>query len=251
MSRLFLFFVIAIVLFSAAAGVSWYLQGSGQPAAKEPEEKTVKAEPVKGKPVLHEPVAPRPAPRGPVSPEAEKITAFASSLEKQQDALKGREQLVAQREKQLDLIHDEIKKDQGKLDAIRKDVENELALVQEKLDLLDKRTAQAEKERRNTTEQLEEVRKASLQLDSLETKNLKQLASIYDKMEAETAAQSILQLADKGKLDTAVTIISNMRERNAAALFNELFKQDATIGVQLFDRIRYLKTPTGAGKSEK
>src|SRR5262245_30125795 len=129
MSRLFIFLAIAVVLFSLAAGASWYLQGPGQNTAKEGEEKSTKVESVKSKAIVHEPMAPRPAPRTPVSPEAEKITAFAATLEKQQELLKGREQHVAHREKQLDLIHEEIKKDQGKLDAMRKDIENELALV--------------------------------------------------------------------------------------------------------------------------
>src|SRR5262249_38700892 len=149
MSRLFKFLAIAVVLFSLAAGVSWYLQGPGHGATKESEEKSVKVESVKSKPIIHEPAASRPAPRTPVSPEAEKITAFAATLERQQEALKSREQHIAHREKQLDLIHDEIKKDQGKLDVMRKDIDAELALVQEKLDLLDKRTAQAANDRRN------------------------------------------------------------------------------------------------------
>src|SRR5262249_43873090 len=136
MSRMIKFFSIAVLLFSLAAGVSWYLQGQGQGPPNEHEEKSTKAgaERNRGKAHSGEPALPRTLPRTPVSPEAEKMTAFAANLEKQQESLKGREQQLAVREKQLDLIHQDIKKDQKKLDAVRKDIENELQLVQEKLD---------------------------------------------------------------------------------------------------------------------
>src|SRR5437588_13085514 len=117
MSRMIKFFAIAVGLFSLAAGVSWYLQGQGQAPAKENEEKAAKAgDHPRGKGTIHETPPPRPLPRTPVSPEAERITAFAATLEKQQESLKGREQHLAVREKQMDMIHDEIKKDQKKLD---------------------------------------------------------------------------------------------------------------------------------------
>ena len=44
------------------------------------------------------------------------------------------------------------------------------------------------------------------------------MAGIYDKMDPEAAAQSIQQMAEKGKIDTAVTILANMRDRQAANL---------------------------------
>jgi flagellar motility protein MotE (MotC chaperone) len=249
MPRMLKFFAIAVGLFSLAAGVSWYLQGQGQAPPKDSEEKAAKAgDHPRGKGAIHEAVAPRPMPRTPVSPEAERITAFAATLEKQQESLKSREQHLAVREKQMDLIHDEIKKDQKKLDVVRKEIENELNLVQEKLDILEKRTGEGLKERQKAEAQLEEVRQATLEIGGLESKNLKQVAGIYDKMDPEAAAQSIQQMAEKGKIDTAVTILANMRDRQAANLLGELSKQDAGIAVELFDRMRFLKTPSNGKK---
>jgi flagellar motility protein MotE (MotC chaperone) len=248
MSRMLKFFAIAVGLFSLAAGVSWYLQDQGQAPSKEHEDKAAKvSEHPRGKSTAHE-AAPRALPRTPVSPEAERITAFAATLEKQQEALRGREQHLTVREKQMDLIHDEIKKDQKKLDAVRKEIESELNLVQEKLDLLEKRTSEGIKDRQKAEAQLEEIRQATLEVGGLESKNLKQVAGIYDKMDPEAAAQSIQQMAEKGKIDTAVTILANMRDRQAANVLGELSKQDAGIAVDLFDRMRFLKTPANNKK---
>jgi flagellar motility protein MotE (MotC chaperone) len=240
-------FVIAVALFALAAGVSWYLQGP--PASTDSEEKSAKAshEPRRVKTATPE-IAPRSLPRNPVSPEAERMAAFAASLEKQQDSIKNREQHVVVREKQLDLIHEEIKRDQKKLDTVRKDVESELQLVQEKLDILEKRAAEGEKQRQKAEAQMEEVRQATLELGTVEAKNLKQMGGIYDRMDPEAAAQNILQMSEQGKMDTAVTILAAMRDRQAANILGELSKQDPTIAVQLFDRMRYLKTPAASAK---
>jgi flagellar motility protein MotE (MotC chaperone) len=249
MSRMLKFFAIAVILFGLAAGVSWYLQGQGQGPTKDIEEKAAKAgEHSRGKGISHELPPTRPLPRTPVSPEAERISAFAANLERQQESLKSREQHLAVREKQMDLIHDEIKKDQKKLDVVRKEIDNELHLVQEKLDVLEKRTGEGAKEREKTAAQLEEIRHATLELGGVESKNLRQVAGIYDKMDPEAAAQSIQQMAEQGKLDTAVTILAAMRDRQAANLLGELSKQDSNIAVQLFDRMRFLKTPGSANK---
>jgi hypothetical protein len=40
-----------------------------------------------------------------------------------------------------------------------------------------------------------------------------------------------------------VTIVANMRDRQAANLLGELSKLDAGIAAQVFERMRYLKTP--------
>ena len=94
------------------------------------------------------------------------------------------------------------------------------------------------------------MRRATLEVTDLESKNLKQVAGIYDKMDPEAAAQNIQQMTEKGALDTAVTILANMRDRQAANLLGELSKLDAGIAAQVFERMRYLKTPAKTAKGE-
>jgi flagellar motility protein MotE (MotC chaperone) len=243
MSRMIKFFSIAVVLFSVAAAASWYLQGQQSPPENEETPAKHTAERPHGKAAGHDAPAPRLLARTSSSPDADRFTQLAATLQAQQEALKNREQHVVVREKQLDLIHEDIKKDQKKLDAVRKEVEEELQLVQEKLDLLEKRTGEGAKDREKTEAQLNELRQATLEVTDLESKNLKQVAGIYDKMDPEAAAQNIQQMTEKGGLDTAVTILANMRERQAANLLGELSKLDAGIAAQVFERMRYLKTP--------
>ena len=85
-------------------------------------------------------------------------------------------------------------------------------------------------------------------VSGVEATNMKKLATIYDKMEPEAGAQGIEQMVEKGKLDMAVIILSNMGQRQAAGLLSEVSKQDPGIAVQLIDRMRYYKTAQIAPK---
>ncbi len=249
MTRMLTFLSVAIVLFAVAAGASWYFQDrqhheDGTKAGEEKGNKHAGAAHGKGNGDAAAAAAAKPLVRSPLSADAERITQMAATLQSQQESLKNREQVVIVREKQMDLIHQEIKSEQKKLEAVRKEVDTELALVSEKLEMLEKRTAEADRDRKNSVAQLQEIQEKTVELNGLESKNLKQVAFIYDKMDPEAASQSIQQMVEKGKLDTAVTILANMRDRAAANLLGEISKQDAGVAAQLFDRMRYLKAPS-------
>lgn len=252
MSRMITFLSIAVILFSVAAGASWYLQfaqhdGEEQtkPAA---EEKTSKAKPAPAKGTVAESGANRSLPRPPASPELDKIAKTAAALQQQQESLKAREQQIVVREKQLDTIHDQIKKEHKKLDGVRKEIEGELAVVMEKLELLEKRSGSVDKARKEADGKLEDFEQRLSKIKPAEMKNTRQAATIHERMEPEAAALSIQQMVEKGEMDFAVGILANMRERQAAALLSELAKLESGTSAQLMTRLRYFKTVENAPK---
>jgi flagellar motility protein MotE (MotC chaperone) len=143
----------------------------------------------------------------------------------------------------MDILHDNIKKEQKKLEITRKEIQAELVLVQEKLDQLEKRTADSEKDRRAVDVQKKDLERSVLEMDSQEWINLKQQIKTIEKMDPEAASMVLVQMVDSGKLDTAVKILSQMRDRQAAAIFAEIAKQDTKLPAQLFERMLTLKTP--------
>jgi flagellar motility protein MotE (MotC chaperone) len=242
-SRMIKLLSIAVILFSVAASASWYMQykqyaDSESPKMAEP--KTPKA--VSAKAGGADANAPRPLSRPPATVETDRIAQFSSTLHQQQAALTSREQQIVMREKQMDLIHLDIKSEHKKLDGIRKEIQTELALVQEKLELLEKRAAEFDKKVQQLTRDSEELDGKKTEISGLEVTNVKKLATIYDKMDPEAGAQGIEQMVEKGKLDMAVIILSNMGQRQAAGLLSEVSKQDPGIAVQLIDRMRFYKT---------
>ncbi len=249
MSRMIMFSSIGVILFSLAAGMSWYLQfrqHQDAEATSTTDEKSAKTGAGKSKDAKDAPD--RPFVRAPLSPDADRLTNMAATLQTQQEALKTREQLVITREKQFEVIHEEIKKEHKKLDIVRKQVETEMQLVQEKLDLLERKSAEGAKDRQKATAEIDEAKRVITELNGLENKNLKQVAGMYDKMDPESAATVIQQMVDKGQLDTAVTILAFMRDRQAATLLSAISRDEPAIATQLFNGMRHLKIPAGAPK---
>jgi flagellar motility protein MotE (MotC chaperone) len=247
MSRIITFSLFGVILFSLAAGVSWYLQfrqHQDADAVSSADDKGAKNLAAKAKDGAPD----RPLVRPPLSPDADRMANMAATLQAQQDSLKTREQQLATREKQLDLIHDEIKGEHKKLDLVRKRIEAELLALQDKLESIERKSADGENDRQKAKADLEEVKRATLELNGVESKNLKQVAGMYDKMDPDAAALVIQQMVDKGNLDTAVTILTYMKDRQAANLLGLISKEDPSIATQLFERMRYMKTP-GAKKA--
>lgn len=249
MSRLIKFLSIAVILFSAAASASWYLQYKSveTDAPKTADAKVPKANALI-KTHTGEAMPARPLTRPTVAADADRMAQFSSTLQQQQEALSNREQQVVMREKQLDLIHLGIKNEQKALDGIRKDIQFELQLVQEKLELLEKRAGDVDKKRLQITRESDELDGKKTEINGLEATNVKKLATIYDKMDPEAGAQGIEQMVERGKLDMAVIILSNMGQRQAAGLLGEVSKQDPGIAVQLLDRMRFYKTAQNTTK---
>ncbi|HEX3314696.1 MAG TPA: hypothetical protein VHR72_07370, partial [Gemmataceae bacterium] len=63
----------------------------------------------------------------------------------------------------------------------------------------------------------------------------------YDTMDPEKAAPMFQEMVDNGKLDMAVKIMSNMKDRPASKLLAQLPNQ--TLAVQILDRLKGLKPP--------
>lgn len=79
------------------------------------------------------------------------------------------------------------------------------------------------------------------QPDPNEKKNLDRLAVMIEAMPPETAAKLIQEMADGGKMDTAVKVLAQMRERAAGKVLAEI--QDRTLAAQLVNRMLELKKP--------
>lgn len=251
MSRMIVLLSVVIALFAVAAGGSWYLQSQ---QAKDPEEtRTAGEKSSKGgnsasgaksqansDAVLKGPVIrPSAAP-----PEAERLTQLGAALQQQQEAIKAREQQIGVREKQMDIVHDEIKREQKKLEVTRREVQAELQMLESKLAELEKRATDGDRDRKAADVQKKELERTILEVDAQEWKNLKDQVKKLESMDPESAALVVVQMVDQGKLDTVVKMLSQMRDRQAAAIFAEVAKQDAKLPGQLFERMLTLKTPT-------
>ncbi len=87
-----------------------------------------------------------------------------------------------------------------------------------------------------------ELEKKKVDFDAAERKNIERIAGLLDAMAPESAAATLKQMADSGKLEIAAKVLSLMKDRNAARTLGEL--ADPTLAAQLLDKMRLLKAAT-------
>jgi flagellar motility protein MotE (MotC chaperone) len=240
---------VAVVIFGLSAAGSWYLQhsleqeetGKGHDSPG-PTAKSAPAAKAGGRGMHVEKVSLAPASRTPPSPEAEQVAQLAAGLQKQAESLRVREAQVAQRQKNLELVVADIRNEQKKIDELRKQLSEELKAVGGKMEAVERRASETRAQGEKLTEQAKDLKRSLLDVSEAEKRRVKQMATMYDAMDAEAAAQTFQQMVDVGKLDMAVKILAHMRERQAARVLAQL--PDNAVAVQLLDRRKGLKAAT-------
>lgn len=251
MNKAIMGLLAALVLFGSSAVASWFLQPrpakdeapDAHPAASvehgprpSPASKVVPLS-------ASEIPLPRPAVRAPHVPEAEAIAKAAADLQQQRDALRSREQQLAARQKNLELVFLDVRKEQKGMDDLRKQVSAELKLLSEKMDALDRKALEARQHGLKAAEQAREMKQTLVEVEEVEKGRVKQMATFYNAMSAEAAAQTFQALIDDGKLDLAAKILAGMERRQAANLLAQLAQAPGGgATVQLLERLRGLKT---------
>lgn len=246
MKRLILALVLGLVLFGISGFASWYWKGSKQ--AEEVLAAQTAPRSDKGKSAAPSPeptgvpkFVPAPAIRPQGNPEPESVVQLANNLRSQMESVKTREQQLTARQKNLEIIYHDLKSERNSLDELRNQVNGELKTLLEKLALLEEKSADVQQQRQRLNDNANQLKQNIIEIDGMEQKNIKQLAAMYDSMEPSTAAELMQEMADKGKMDMAVKILSTMRERSAANVISQI--TDRTTTVQLMERLKSLKKP--------
>lgn len=204
----------ALLLFSISAALSmWLNQGRYASETSPSTEKTKKTS---------EKEKEAPEPRGKSEHKTETGLGGADTASLQ--ALKSREARLERRGEEINIIMKDILSERDALDNLIRQIALELRTAEGKVSDLEVRAAELEKKK--------------IEFDAAERKNIERIASLLDAMAPESAASTLKQMADSGKLDVAAKVLALMKERNAARVMAEL---DPVLSAQLVDRIRLLK----------
>ncbi|GIW78412.1 MAG: hypothetical protein KatS3mg105_0219 [Gemmatales bacterium] len=229
MRNLILMIGVVLVVFAASATVSYMWQKKQQ----KPEESTTEeATEAKTTPSGLQP---------PYDPEAEKSAQLSTRLRNQQEALRAREQRLLAREKHLEIILKDIQKERQAIQDFRKKAEEAMALAEKKVADLERQAKELEARRQAIEQEIREKQAKITEFENLENDRIKQMASIYDAMAAEDAAPLLEAMVESGNLETAVKILSRMRERQAAKLLSAM--QSKVTAAQLLEKLKGLKRP--------
>ncbi len=223
MKNIVIVVLTALLLFSIAASLSFWLNQSSATTAAAVKQKIDNPTKRETKPGELTDTKPASEPQkkselstaSPKTPPADLAAAMAS--------LREREAQLERRLSQLDVILRDLQSEREQFDAFARQLTLTLRAATKKLD---------EQPRPATAV-------APMPNEETERKNIERLAAMFDNMPADGAAPILKQLADSGQLNMAARILLQMKERNSSRLLAEL--GDPALAAQLLERIRTIK----------
>ncbi len=249
MKKLVVLVLVAGVLFGLSAGGSWMWRHHSKPHEEEEagHESLIATKPEnmgksKDGPVAGYAAAPqRSAVRPPYTAGADEAVQLASNLRERLAAVKERETQLAARQKQLQLIYNDIRSERSAVDELRKQVGEELKAVKEKMDAAERKKVEIEQQKQELTDKGTQMQKSVMEIEENERRNIDKMAKMYQGMEPESAARVLQQMADTGKMETAVKVLGQMQERQAAKVLSVL---PEALAAQLLEKMKNLKRTT-------
>jgi flagellar motility protein MotE (MotC chaperone) len=253
MKNLLIVGVTSLVLFAVSASASYFWQAK-QKSEHAPEKvekidlghrETAKhaapSAPTPAPAAAHEDNAPRAAVRPTYNAGTEEIARMTSELRTRLAAVREREEQLAARKKQIELIQEDIRGERSTLDELRTQVKSELDALNEAIQGVEKQRSNLDEERQKIGKTTQQMENRLLHLQKEEHDNLKKMSGMYNSMAPESAARILQNLADTGKMETAVKVLSLMQERQAAKVLAEL--TDAGLAAQLVEKLKGLRKP--------
>ncbi len=231
--------VLAVVLFTAAAGLSTYLQLQKAAPTDEGKDTAGKRKAKEKEPA--EPVA-QATPKG----GEDVVARVAAEVEKERGKLSAREERLSARERQFEAIIADFRAEREAVEKTRQQLADALKQVLAKSIELDRKSNELEEVRKAIARGETNLKKDTIEVQKSEQANLIKLAALYDSMPPENAAKIFQQMADGGKMDTAVKLIAMMKPTKASKVLTEM--ADPALAAQLVEKIKNLKpAPTPEG----
>lgn len=250
MKNIIIVCLVAVLLFGVSAGISLYLQNPGlftpgkdKEAAKS-ETKADKEKP--GEKVARKVEEVPPLVQPPPASTTEQAARLLARLQEKEQALKAREQAALEKEGRLKIVHEDIRGERALLELLRQQIAAELTRLIDKQATVARKASGLEDQKKEAAKLLAEMKSRQIELDKGETANLAKMASLADSMPPEKAAGVIKQLADSGKIDTAVKLLAQMKPSRAAQVLAEM--SDAALAADLLEKMLRLKKQTGEKK---
>lgn len=249
MKTLLIVGMTSLMLFGVSASASYFWQ---QKQKNGHDEGVAHAEPVhkeaahsarpsapSASPAVSESAPTRAAVRPAYNPGAEEIARMTNELRTRLAAVREREEQMTARKKQVELVQEDMRGERAALDELRAQVKSEVEALNDAVQNVEKQHGTLEAERQKISKNTQEMEGRVLQLQKEETANLKKMSGMYNSMSPESAARILQNLADTGKMDTAVKVLGMMQERKAAEVLTQL--SDSGLAAQLVEKLKGLR----------
>ena len=254
MMKIITYAVICLVVFGAGLGLSFVL---GIPGADKPEEVETTPEQILQEVVPSDPTAellsdlPKSAADMPIpvrdtAMSPEELFRFGETFRKQKEALAQREKDIKQQQARLKLALDDLQGSRQEFDGLRSQVRDAMAKGESLLRQLEAQRADFEMQRQQAAATEDKVSTSPTnQVD--ETANLKKISGWLQSMQTDKAAELLRNLSNDGNMDSALKLLSNLEDRNAATILSAMMASgepsDTTLVAQLTEACREHQRP--------
>lgn len=230
------------VMFGASAAGSFYVQSHTPKKPKETAAEVLMPGPTgEGdgeSPAIEEdlPVAVRPKPMS-----VEEILRVGMGLKSREKTLDEREASLKKQESRLQLVLADVRGEQQQIEGLQAQVRDQTTAAESLLQRINEARQALATERQKAQEQLETFKETQIEYQDQERENVKRMSQWFQGMEPEKAAEMLKELANDGKLELAVQLLSNFEDRDAAKVLSAV--DDNKLVVELTERFKDLKRP--------
>lgn len=179
----------------------------------------------------------------------EDIVRNAQVLKAREEKLVVRERAAEQEQMRLQLVQSDLQGEQTTIEALAEEVKAQIESANQLLVRISDEKNLLDQERQRNEQQMEEFKNDQSKMEAFEQQNLKQLSTWVQGMDATTASQFIKELANNGKMDVAVQLLSNFEEREASKILAAL--NNPKLMAELAEKFRTLQRPTKTATSKK
>ncbi len=170
---------------------------------------------------------------------AEELFRFGAMYRQQQEALAQREQEIEQRQARLKLIENDLAGSRKEIDGLQALVQESVQRADQLLKDLEQQRQQFEQEKKDAESTMESLRTQDDEANAAEATNVRKISSWFQSMPPEKAAEYLRELSNDGNTDSAVKLLENIEERNAAKILAAM--EDPTLVVELTEAFRNSK----------
>lgn len=239
----------ALTIFAGSAAVSWYLNtrlpaaeaklAESEPAAQQPPQSTGDGETITAPSPLAAdelPVAVRPR-----AMSVEEIVRYGMGLKAREESLRQREQTLQRQEAQQKLAVADIQAEQKDLESILQNVRSQREAAAALLQQVEAQRQQLQLEQQAAEAELKKTAQARINIDEEFRDNTKRMAEWLQAMEPDKSAEILRELANNGQMETAVQMLSNFEERDAAKILESI--EDTKLVGEFVEAFRSMKRP--------
>lgn len=237
----------ALTIFAGSAALSWYLNTHTPAASAQQPAPEAVAQPTST--ATDEP-APAPQPVAPdelpvaVRPRAmsvEEIVRYGMGLKAREESLKQREQTLQRQEAQQKMALADIQAEQKELESILQNVRSQREAAATLLQQVEAQRQQLQSDKQAAETDLKKTAEARISIDAEFRDNTKRMADWLQAMEPDKSAEILRELANNGQMETAVQMLSNFEERDAAKILESI--GDTKLVSEFVEAFRSMKRP--------